>query len=59
MCKELIANLITDMIMGGATKDELDSAFRYSVAVMDAEKKYNIDKLREKYPNTNIVINKF
>ena len=56
MCKELIANLITDMIMGGATKDELDSVLRYSVGVMDAEKKYNIDKLREKYPNTNIEV---
>lgn len=45
-----ILNLITDMIMNGATEDELMRAVRYSMTVIAAEK---ADKNREKSEEEN------
>lgn len=37
-----ISNLIADMVIGGATKTELERAVMHSMAIIDAEK-YQLD----------------
>lgn len=44
-----VSNLIMDMTLNGATKEEIDRVIKYSIAVMDAAKDYNIGELRTKY----------
>jgi DNA-binding CsgD family transcriptional regulator len=58
----VVSNLITDMTLGGATKDELARAVRHSMVVIDAEKHKldykqseidnNISGLKKKYQIT-------
>ena len=49
MYKELIANLLTEMIMKGATEDEIIRVCRFSINLMDALKTHGINELYEKY----------
>lgn len=56
---EIISDLITNMILHGATREELDKAIRHSMAVIDSkitgedytqsEKDNDISYLKEKY----------
>ena len=45
-----ISNLITDMILGGATEPELARAVRHSMVVIDASK-HNLDYTRSYQEN--------
>lgn len=48
-----IINLVVDMILAGATEDEIERVIKYSMAVIDAEKQskkdYGIAELKTKY----------
>ena len=44
-----IADLIADMALKGATREELERITRYSIAVIDASKEFNIAELVTKY----------
>ena len=44
-----IADLIADMALKGATREELERITRYSIAVIDASKEFNVAELVTKY----------
>lgn len=52
--KDIIANLIANMIEQGANREEFDRVIKYSMVVMDAMKDYSIEELRIKYLNCRI-----
>ena len=51
-----IADLIADMALKGATREELERITRYSIAVIDASKEFNIADLVVKYREDNTVV---
>lgn len=46
-----ISDLVADMMLKNAMREELERAIEFSKVVMDAKKKYGIELLREKYCN--------
>lgn len=44
-----IADLIADMALKGATREELERITRYSIAIIDASKEFNVAELVTKY----------
>ena len=52
-----IADLIADMALKGATREELERITRYSIAVIDASKEFNVADLVVKYRDDSSVIN--
>lgn len=53
-----LANLMTDMALKGATPEEITRVIRYSMAVMDACKEYNIPELINKYQDDSETLTK-
>lgn len=51
-----IADLITDMTLKGATREELERITRYFIAVIDASKEFNVAELVMKYREDDTVV---
>ena len=53
-----LADLITDMALKGATKEELMRVVRFTLVVMDASKDFNILELTRKYQDDSETLTK-